>query len=158
LTPRDDDYFLRRAGEGEKQVFFALNSPGCEDWPFEFARVVKEIGLVPIFYAGVGRDIVPKAGESGTLNDEILDDFYFSKITVLYFGPHKPGRDYEDHWVLSELPGVLARGRQPIVYASPSYPGEILRKFGLDRAPTTITGLAEFVLKLRQDLQNVIQG
>ena len=134
-----------------------MNSPEYGNWVGGFTQVVKELGLVPIFYAGAGREIVPQTGKSHTLHNEIVDDFYFAKTTVLYFGPHNPGQDYEDHWVLSELQAFLARGREPIIYVSPSYPTEILREYGLSHAATIVADPAEFTSKLRKDLQRVLQ-
>jgi hypothetical protein len=154
MGSKDDDYFVQRAKEGERQVFFAQNSPDSTEWSAEFWKIVKERGLVPIFYDGVGRDYVPKPGMANTLDNEMNEDFFMVKTIVLYFGPARPGKDYEDHWVLPHLKHVRP-DRILIVYASSDYPTEILRQYGLKSAPTIVSNKQDFAAALRRDLDKL---
>jgi hypothetical protein len=154
MGSKDYEYFLARAKEGKRQVFFAQNSPESTGWSAEFWKIVKERGLVPIFYDGAGREIIPEPGMSDTLDNEINDDFFTAKTIVLYFGTPRTGRDYANHWVLPNLKH-LSSDRHLIIYASNDYPIETLRQHGLQSPPTIISNIQEFSAAVRRDLDKL---
>lgn len=148
---KDDDKFVRRYEAGKKEVFFAINSRDDSPWIESFLRVVRERGLRPIHYSGAGRDIVPQAGQSNTLDDELRDDFYPAKTIVLYFGEPKKGSDDEDHWVLSNLAHVGSE-HALLVYVSRDYPVGVLRRYGFKGTPIVVPNPAEFEKSLREQI------
>ena len=151
MGSKDDDYFVRRYEAGKKEVFFAINSRDDSPWIESFLRVVRERGLRPIFYSGAGRHIVPQAGQSDTVDNELSEDFYPAKTKVLYFGEPKKGSDEEDHWVLSNLAHVNTEDAL-LVYVSKDYPVEVLRRYGFKGTPIVIANPAEFEKSLREKI------
>jgi hypothetical protein len=151
MGSKDDEYFVRRYEAGKKEVFFAINSREDSPWIEAFLRIVRERGLRPIFYSGVGRKVVPPTGQSNTLDDEIRDDFYPAKTKVLYFRDPKNGSDDEDHWVLSNLAHVGTEDAL-LVYVSKDYPVEVLRRYGFKGTPIVIADPAEFEKSLREQI------
>jgi hypothetical protein len=151
MGSKSDEYFERRYEEGKKEVFFAINSRDDNPWIDSFIRVVRGRGLKPIWYSGAGRDVVPPAGMSDTLDTELREDFYPAKTIVLYFGEPKKGSDDEDHWVLSNLAHV-GTGHTLLVYVSKDYPVEVLRRYGFKGVPIVVAGPAEFEKSLREQI------
>jgi len=155
MGSKSDEYFEQRAREGERQVFFAENSPESADWHQEFWNIVKEHGLVPIFYSHVGREYVPARGMANTLDNEMNEDFFAAKTIVLYFGFPYPEKDYEDHWVLPNLKH-LRPDRNLVVYVSNNYPTKVLSEYGLNGTPTVVARKQDFASALRRDLQKLV--
>ncbi len=151
MGSKDDDYFVRRYEEGKKDVFFGINSRDDGPWIQSFLRVVRERGLRPIFYSGIGRDIVPQPGQSSNVNDELSDEFYPAKTKVLYFGEPEKGSDDEDYWALGSLAHVSVE-HTLLVYVSKDYPVEILRRYGFKGTPIVVTNPAEFEKSLREQI------
>jgi hypothetical protein len=151
MGSKDDDYFVRRYEAGKKEVFFAISSREKSPWIEAFLRVVRERGLRPFFYSGVGRKIIPPAGLSNTLDHEIRDDFYPAKTKVLYFGDPKNGSDDEDHWVLSNLAHVSTEDAL-LIYVSKDYPVEVLRRYGFKGTTIVVADPAEFEKSLREQI------
>jgi hypothetical protein len=147
----DDDYFVRRYKEGEKEVFFAINSDDDGPWTEAFWKVVQEQGLRPIFYGGAGRDIIPPAGRSNTLNDEMMSDFHPAKTKVAYFGDLNEESDHEDHWILNKLSRIPS-GHILLVYVSKDYPVEVLRRHGFKANPIVVADPKEFAESLRKEI------
>jgi len=152
MGSKDDEYFLKRYEEGKNDVFFGINSPTDAPWIESFVRVVRELGLRPVFYSGASRSVLPEAGNSNTMNDELCDDFYPAKTKVLYFGKPKDGTGYEDHWVLGNLKKVNSEHKL-LVYVSPDYPVEVLRRYGFEGDPIAVTSPAQFEQSLRQEIK-----
>jgi hypothetical protein len=151
MVSKSDEYFVRRREEGEKQVFFAINSPDSEPWIAEFLRIVEELELVPIYYSGAGRAILPDDELPNTIDDGIRDDFYSAKTVVLYLAS-KDGSDYEDHWVLPNI-RYLSKDRNLLVYTSNDYPNDILARYGSDCVSVVVADAIEFGSLLREALQ-----
>ncbi len=103
MGSKDDDYFVSRYEQGKREIIFVLNSPDDSAWIESFLRVAGEGDLTPVYYSGESRSLIPVAGQSNTLDNELRDDFYPARTKVLYFGEPKSGTDYEDHWALSNL-------------------------------------------------------
>jgi hypothetical protein len=151
MGSKDDDYFVRRYEAGKKEVFFAINSRDDNPWRESFLRVVRERGLRPIYYSGVGREVVPREGKSNTLDEEIRGDFYPAKTKVLYFGEPKNAADYEDHWALSNLADVSTEDTL-LVYVSRDFPVEVLQRYGFKGTPIIVADPAEFEKSLREQI------
>lgn len=145
----DDENFVRRYKEGEKEVFFAINSSDDGPWTTAFWEVVKEQGLRPIFYSGAGRSLIPPAGRSNTLNDEMMNDFHRANMKVAYFGNSQEGADHEDYWMLNKL-AQIPSGHRLLVYVSKDHPLEVLRRHGFKGTPILVADSAEFATSLRK--------
>ena len=109
------------------------------------------MGLRPIFYSGAGRGIIPPAGLSNTVDNELTEDFYPAKTKVLYLGEPKKGSDYEDYWALRSFAHV-SREDTLLVYVSKDYPVEVLQRYGFKGGPIVVANPAEFEKSLRDEI------
>jgi hypothetical protein len=128
------------------RVFFADNSNGYLERCRAFEATTGELGLVPVSYAGVGRNV-----RDSSVDREIRDSFYGGQAIVLYFGDLKDDEgDHADHWALPELEPALKSGLPCLVYVSNEFPREVLRRYGY-------RGEAKSFDELKNDLAQIIE-
>ena len=71
--------------KGER-VFYADNSKDYLTRCGVFGQVVRDMGLEPVLYGGVGNMV-----RQSSVDSEIRNDFYTARAIVLYFGSPKQG-------------------------------------------------------------------
>jgi hypothetical protein len=136
--------------KGER-VFYADNSKDYLIRCGVFGQVVRDMGLEPVLYGGVGNMV-----RQSSVDSEIRNDFYTARAIVLYFGSPKQGSDHEDNWVLEEIRHVAESVVPCLLYVSKDFPREILVERGYHREPEVVSSEAEFSIALQRDLAKLI--
>lgn len=134
------------------RVFFTDNSKGYLERCNTFAKIVRSIGLDPVFYGGAGAAV-----RRSNQDKEIRDDFYGVQAIVLYFGAPEDDSNYDDHWVLPELRYCDAIGVDCLLYISEEFPLNVLQKYGYVGQPRMLSVGADFGAALQNDLQKIIR-
>jgi hypothetical protein len=153
MGSKDDEWFVERCKQGEKEAVLVENSTETRDWGTAFLKVASEEGFVPYLYSGASRDI-----DGSNIGIELRDDFYPAKTKILCFGPcsSQSTQNYENHWVLADLKHVLDRSQDNVlVYVTQDFPQAILTKYGFNSNPTVISDTHEFAMTLRRDLKKI---
>lgn len=137
-------------------VFYCDNNAGSGFNGVAF-RTVKNLGLTPLVYAGVGLEV-----RKSSLDKEIRDDFYRSKVVVVLVGSHKGWKNSGDCWALPELAVAESKGIDVLIYAVSDTAGNdalALLSPTHESKPLSFTEVAntdEFETALQDHLQDLI--
>lgn len=125
-------------------VFYCDNAADGIEYGAVADEIIRLLKLVPITYCGAGTHV-----ERSSLDREIRDDLYRSKLAVVRLGPPAP----LDNWALLECETGPKHGVDFLIYSIGTVPdGELVR------AAKVVSTLEDFSARLRQDLTKQIGG
>jgi hypothetical protein len=140
--------------KGQHTVCFCDNGPAGTEYARVFCEVVRQEGLIPEFYIGMGTSI-----RSSNQDRSVRDSFYGAEVVVVRFA----GSDPLDNWALPELEGPQERspvarfGKKYLIYADALEAAHIA---GLDArlvGPVRrISGITDFGKRLETDLRAIL--
>lgn len=133
-----------------ENVFYTDNSAGSKEYFHVAYRIISSLDLVPFCYSGI--DLKTRGS---SLDKEIRDDFYASKVVTILSGAGPQWRDVFDNWVIPELSIAEAHGMKILSYAmTPVSEEEPLRV--TSDSPALVENIEDFETILRRDLQDLL--
>jgi hypothetical protein len=130
---------LLRPGDS---VFYCDNAADRIEYGAAVEEIVRSLGLVPIIYCGARTRV-----EHSSLDREIRDDLYRSKLAVVRLGPSA----LLDNWALLERETGPKHGVDFLIYSMGTVPDADLAQVAI-----VVSTLEDFSARLRQDLTKLI--
>lgn len=136
--------------QGDK-VFFSDNGESITDYSSMASRTIQTLGLTPLVYGGTGLNV-----RTSTLDKEIRDDFYQSKVVVLVLGKGEKWKSIGDNWAIPELDHAISSGIKCFVYITSQITEEEIRSISLPINPVIVRHEKHFGTILKQSLEQLL--
>lgn len=137
---------------GDK-VFYSDNKKGEEIFKYSniAVRIIEELGLIPLKYVGI-----ELGTRNSSLDKDIREDFFQSKVVILLLGKGDEREDIIDHWAIPELEIAISMGIACFIYITSELTEEEIQGLGLPVEPVMIDNENQFAVNLRQTLNQLM--
>jgi len=139
MLKQGDNVFYCGTGEGEVDYFAAA------------LRTIQACGLTPLAYSNTGLEI-----KKSTLDREMRDDLYQSKVLVVLLVKEKDGESIKDNWALPELTHIIASGIRCFFYITSEITQEETKELNLPIEAIIVENEKNFETILKQSLQELL--
>ena len=133
-------------------VFYSDNGKGMTDYCGAAFRVIRDLGLTPLAHGGAGLD-----ARKSNFDKEIRDDFYQSKVVILFLGKGEGWKTIEDNWALPELKQTISFEIKCFVYVLARITKEEIKSLNLPIDPAVVENKDYFETILKQNLLTLLK-
>lgn len=134
-----------------ENVFYTDNNADSSEYSGVAYQTISSLDLMPLCFAGIDLNT-----RGSSLDKEIRDDFYASKVVVILIGSGPQWRDARDNWVFAELSRAQTFEMKILSYVLTPVSDE--EPFCLTPdSPALVENIKDFESILRKDLQDLLE-
>jgi hypothetical protein len=129
-------------------VFYVDNAPHTASYHKSACDVIRAMNFVPLIYRGI-----TLTTRTSSVDREIREDFYKSKIVILLLGVGNGWLDMRDNWVFPELAYAASAGMRILAYLTEEVGQTEVDSLGLPVSYGIVGDEASFAKLLAEDLR-----